>query len=293
MTPLVLVLALLPTAPTPLATVPQGGVARWTGLAAKSCAIYGKKYPAVDATCYYPVDLRARVGAHAIALYDQDGEKHAGKLVVTKREVVEVPIDLPPALARYVEVSKADAARAAQESKAVTAVLGGKLDAPRFSLPLGGPAAKLPPASADDFGTLRNFNAAHKSMHSGRDYPEGQGTAIEAVADGKVALVADHFYTGKAVYIDHGGGLVSMSFHLASISVKTGAVVKRGQKIGKVGATGRATGPHLHFGVRWLGQRVDPALLLASPDQLATVGDQDDGGAPGQEDPVTVPDDEE
>jgi len=287
---ILLLLSLLPSAP--LVTAHQGSVVRWTGLAAKECAIYGKKYPAVDATCYYPIDLRARVGAHAIALYDQDGKKHAGKLVVEERPIVEVPIDLPPKLVRYVEVSADDAARTKTEGAEVAKILRGKDEPPRFSLPLARPSAKMPPKSADDFGSVRNFNAAHKSVHSGRDYPEGQGTAVKAVADGTVVLAADHFLTGNAVYVDHGGGLVSMSFHLKSIAVKTGDTVKRGQTIGRVGATGRATGPHLHIGVRWLGQRVDPALLFEAPTKLASVGDAAEGGEPGKEDPADAPDDE-
>ena len=113
----------------------------------------------------------------------------------------------------------------------------------------------------------------YTSPHSGRDYPVGDGNTVSAVADGRVVLAAEHFFTGNAVYVDHGGGLVSMNFHLKSLSVKTGDEVKRGQALGKIGATGRATGPHLHLGLRWLGKRIDPALLLDAPSKLPSVSD--------------------
>jgi hypothetical protein len=255
-----------------LVTAPQGGVARWSGLDAAECGIYGKRYGAIGKTCYYPVDIRAKPGRHEIALWDRAGKAHTGTLVVEDAKFPEVDMELPPKLARYIDVSAEDRARAARETAAVGKILSGTRDEPRFTLPLGKPTASLP-RSEDDFGSLRTFNHKHKSLHSGRDYPVGDGNAVRAVADGRVVLAADHFFTGNAVYVDHGGGLVSMNFHLGSIAVKDGDEVKRGQTIGKIGGTGRATGPHLHLGLRWLGKRIDPALLLAAPDQLPSVSD--------------------
>ena len=80
--------------------------------------------------------------------------------------------------------------------------------------------------------------------------------------DGIVCLTADHFFSGKGVFLDHGLGLYSMYFHLSEVSVKEGDAIMRGQVIGKVGASGRATGPHLHWGVNLNGARVDPLALL-------------------------------
>ncbi len=255
-----------------LVTVPQGGVGRWTGIAAKECGIYGKRYAAVDAACYYPVDIRTPVGAHEIAAWDQDGKRRVGTLVVQAATFAKVEMELPDSLARYIDPSADETARAGKERTDVAAILGGSGGDARFSLPLAKPTANLP-KSEDDFGSERTFNGQRKSLHSGRDYPVGAGNAVMAVADGTVVLAADHFYTGNAVYIDHGAGLVSMNFHLDSIAVKAGDTVERGQKIGTIGGTGRATGPHLHLGLRWLGKRVDPALLLASPDALPAVSD--------------------
>lgn len=255
-----------------LVTVQQGGVGRWSGMAAKECGVYGKRYQAVDAVCYYPVDIQTRPGSHQIALWDQDGKQHLGVLKVQKTDFPRVDMPLPEKLDRFLHMSPDDTARASKERAEVAKVLTGSEEAPRFSLPLAAPAAKLP-KSEDDFGSERVFDKDHTSLHSGRDYPVGTGNSVKAVADGTVLLAADHFFTGNAVYIDHGDGLVSMNFHLSSIAVKDGDQVKRGQTIGKIGGTGRATGPHLHLGLRWLGKRIDPALLLANPTALPAVSD--------------------
>jgi len=255
-----------------LVTVQQGGIGRWSGLAARECGIYGKRYPAVDAACYYPVDIQAKPGAHAIMLWDQDGKPHKGTLQVEKAEFPEVQMTLPDSLDRFLHISKDDLARAVSDRAAIAKLLGGRLDAPSFSLPLAAPAASLP-KSEDDFGSVRVFDAEHRSLHSGRDYPVPEGNAVKAVADGKIVFAGEQFFSGNSVFVDHGDGLISMNFHLSSIAVKDGEVVKRGQTLGKIGSTGRATGPHLHLGFRWLGKRIDPELLLHSPDALPSVAD--------------------
>ena len=84
-------------------------------------------------------------------------------------------------------------------------------------------------------------------------------------------MVADQFFGGNAVFVDHGDGLVSMYMHLSRVDVTEGQPILRGGRVGAVGSTGRATGPHLHFGVRWHGARVDPALLLGTPEALPAV----------------------
>lgn len=256
-----------------IVTAPQGGVARWAGMAASECGIYGKRYPAVDAVCYYPVDMRGKPGTHEIALWDQDGKQHLGSLHVEKAEFPQVEMELPESLDRFIHPSAEETSRAGTERSAIGKILGGSIDQPaQFSLPLAKPAATLP-KSADDFGSERVFNKEHKSQHSGRDYPVGPGNAVKAVADGTVVLAADHFFAGNSVYVDHGDGLVSMNFHLESIAVKEGDKVERGQTLGKTGGTGRATGPHLHIGLRWLGKRIDPALLFDNPTTLPSVSD--------------------
>lgn len=111
------------------------------------------------------------------------------------------------------------------------------------------------------FGSRRIINGQSRNPHSGEDIAAPRGTAVTAMNKGTVSLVIDHFFTGKGVILDHGLGLHSMYFHLSETTVKEGQVVKKGQTIGKVGSTGRATGPHLHWGVRLNGSRVNPYSL--------------------------------
>ena len=89
-----------------------------------------------------------------------------------------------------------------------------------------------------------------------------EGTPVICPADGKVILTGDFFFSGNSVYIDHGLGLIGMFFHLSRIDVAEGDMVEQGQVLGTVGSTGRASGPHLHWGIRYRGSRINPAALL-------------------------------
>ena len=112
------------------------------------------------------------------------------------------------------------------------------------------------------FGARRIINGRPRAPHAGADYSAPLGTPVVAVNDGRVALVAEYFFPGRLVVLDHGLGLYTLYFHLEEVTVLEGERVSRGQSIGTVGATGRATGPHLHFGVQVGPARVDPATLL-------------------------------
>lgn len=116
------------------------------------------------------------------------------------------------------------------------------------------------------YGGKRVFNGQIQSRHHGLDYEGNVGDPIVAANDGVVVLAGDdYFWTGNCVFLDHGNGLFTVYFHMSKLEVKTGDRVKRGQLLGLVGATGRVTGPHLHFGVKLLGQYVSPNDLLHLP----------------------------
>jgi len=116
------------------------------------------------------------------------------------------------------------------------------------------------------FGSQRIYRGEPGSFHSGVDVAGGVGAPVLAPADGVVILAASAPFTleGNLLMVDHGMGLNSAFLHLSRIVVRDGDVVRRGQKIGEIGQTGRATGPHLHWGMKWRDQRIDP-LLLAGP----------------------------
>ena len=114
------------------------------------------------------------------------------------------------------------------------------------------------------FGLRRFFNGEERNPHSGLDFAASRGTSIKAPAAGKVILVSDYFFNGKTVFVDHGQGLISMFCHLSVIGVKVGDELPRGGVLGKVGATGRATGPHLHWNVSLNDARVDPAIFIGA-----------------------------
>jgi murein DD-endopeptidase MepM/ murein hydrolase activator NlpD len=112
------------------------------------------------------------------------------------------------------------------------------------------------------FGLRRFFNGQARKPHSGLDIAAAKGTPVAAAAAGEVITTGDYFFNGKTVFIDHGQGLITMYSHLDQITVSTGQIIERSTHIGMVGATGRATGPHLHWGVRLNGHWVDPLLFL-------------------------------
>ena len=115
------------------------------------------------------------------------------------------------------------------------------------------------------FGSRRIINGQPRNPHSGEDIAAPQGTDVAAMNAGVVRLIIHHFFTGNGVILDHGVGLYSMYFHLSKVSVQQGQLVKPGQVIGQVGSTGRASGPHLHWGVRLNNSRVNPYSLLTLP----------------------------
>lgn len=121
------------------------------------------------------------------------------------------------------------------------------------------------------FGVRRFFNGEERNPHAGLDFAVPAGTPVKAPAAGKVTLIGDYFFNGKTVFVDHGQGLISMFCHLSKIDVRLGQQLPRGAVLGRVGATGRATGPHMHWNVSLNDARVDPAIFIGAfePDKKA------------------------
>ncbi|MBV7415584.1 M23 family metallopeptidase [Aeromonas sp. sif2433] len=126
-----------------------------------------------------------------------------------------------------------------------------------FDKPVQGPLSS-------PFGLRRFFNGEERNPHSGLDFAVGAGTPIKAPAAGKVILIGNYFFNGNTVFVDHGQGLISMFCHMSKVDVKLGQSLPRGGIVGRVGATGRATGPHMHWNVSLNDARVDPAIFIGA-----------------------------
>ncbi|ROR34889.1 peptidoglycan DD-metalloendopeptidase family protein [Inmirania thermothiophila] len=161
---------------------------------------------------------------------------------------------------RYVAPDAAALARIRREQARVRRILA------RYSEDLQPALALSPPLRApvsSPFGLRRFFNGEPRRPHSGLDLAAGAGTPVRAPADAVVADTGEYYFNGRTVFLDHGQGLITAYMHLRRILVRPGQRVRRGEVIGEVGATGRVTGPHLHWGVALNGAMIDPTLLLA------------------------------
>lgn len=146
-----------------------------------------------------------------------------------------------------------------RERREAARVLGAETLPGRWSLPLIRPVAGV---VTSPYGTERVFNGTTCSRHTGIDFRAAPGTPVRAVADGTVVLTGDRYFSGRSVFVDHGGGMVSLYGHMSKVSVSAGQSVHGGEVLGFSGATGRVTGPHLHFGLAVHGQMADAMRLF-------------------------------
>ncbi len=159
----------------------------------------------------------------------------------------------------YVDLTEEQLNRAGRERKIIDSALINWRDVDLTDLSLIEPVAGRRSSS---FGLRRFFNEQPRAPHKGMDVAANLGTPVIAPGDGTVTATGNYFFNGNTVIIDHGQGFVTMYCHLDEIDVEEGQQLAAGMPIGKVGATGRVTGPHLHFGTYLNGTAVDPALLL-------------------------------
>ena len=161
---------------------------------------------------------------------------------------------------KYVDPSPEDLARILAEREIINAALNNWREAPLADVTLKAPVGGRRSSS---FGLRRFFNDQPRSPHKGMDIAANSGTVINAPMTGVVTATGNFFFNGNTVIIDHGQGFISLYCHLSEIDVDEGESVSTGASLGKVGATGRVTGAHLHFAAYLNGTAVDPALLLA------------------------------
>jgi hypothetical protein len=271
------------------------GPGRWATAAASPHVIWHPARPAIGSVAWmYVPGVRDRavvegsVGGHLLVFFPHGGGRAAlvgfdleqkpgplpwtlailepdaaprtlhGRVHVQPRDFPVQRLTLPE---KMVDLDPETERRAGQEAERLRTlyrtISGERLWRGPFAHPLG---TRSP---GTNFGSRRIINGKPRMPHGGADYAAPEGTPVVAGNDGRVALVAEFFFPGRLIAIDHGLGLYTLYFHLQRASVTDGERVERGQVIGTVGATGRATGPHLHFGAQVGTARVDPASLLA------------------------------
>jgi murein DD-endopeptidase MepM/ murein hydrolase activator NlpD len=205
------------------------------------------------------IGLSIEPGEYHIDVLQLGGGEQKLPFTVKSKAYAVQQLKVPPG---QVNLSPEDEARVAQETAKVRAALDSFTRAAPSTLRLAQP---VPGRRSSSFGLRRMFNGEARNPHSGMDIAAPTGTPIKAPLAGRVVDVGSYFFNGNNVVVDHGQGLVTMYCHLSKIRVEVGQELKRGEVLGDVGATGRVTGPHLHWGVSLNGAMVDPALFLPPP----------------------------
>lgn len=240
---------------------PASAVARWNGK-----PFYLRPLPGGGAFALLGADLLQEPGSYPLEVVMVDplgrSTNHTLKVEVVKADRPVQRLTLPkemvtprdPVVIKRIEKERARIAEV--YAKMASTVLWAS-----FVRPVDDPVSSV-------FGLQRILNGEPRTPHNGIDFRSPLGTPVRAPATGIAVLVDDLYYTGKTVILDHGEGLFSLYAHLHEFLCELGQQVQQGEFLGRVGSTGRSTGPHLHWGVRLRGERVDPLLLLQvlSPD---------------------------
>jgi len=205
------------------------------------------------------IGLSIEPGEYHVEIQERGGGEQKLPFTVKAKTYAVQQLKVPPS---QVNLSPEDEARVAGEQEKVRAALDGFSPAAPATLRLEQP---VPGRRSSSFGLRRMFNGESRNPHSGMDIAAPTGTPVKAPLAGRVVDVGTYFFNGNNVVIDHGQGLLTMYCHLSKIRVEVGQVLGRGDVLGDVGATGRVTGPHLHWGVSLNGAMVDPALFLPPP----------------------------
>ena len=203
------------------------------------------------------IPLSAEVGIHQLRVETVNGKTYSRDFSVAAKDYATQHITLKNK--RMVNPYAKDLERIRKEKKIILGALATWSDKPevqtRFILPVDGELGS-------PFGLRRFFNGQPRRPHSGLDIAAPEGALIRSPADGVVVNTGNYFFNGNSVFVDHGQGLVTMFCHLSDIDVQTGTEVKQGDVLGKVGMTGRVTGPHLHWSVSLNNTRVEPMLFM-------------------------------
>ncbi|HXQ30338.1 MAG TPA: peptidoglycan DD-metalloendopeptidase family protein [Steroidobacteraceae bacterium] len=214
---------------------------------------------AADAGRWYAVvgiPLSATPGSEVVSVAASDGSRRTVTFAVAPKEYVTQQLTVAP---KHVDLSPGDLARYEREKVTLADVLGTWTERRPATLALATPVTG--PRSSS-FGSRRVFNGQVRSPHTGMDIAAAVGTPVQAPAAGTVIVTGDYFFDGNTVILDHGEGFITLYCHLSRIDVRAGQAIEAGQSLGRVGATGRVTGPHLHFAVMLNGAWVDPELFL-------------------------------
>jgi len=210
----------------------------------------------IDWTALVGIPLATPVGSARIVVRNDGGSERSVAYAVAPKRYSEQRLKVAPGT---VDLSAADQARYERERDHQAHVMATFTDALPTDLKM---AVPVPGRRSSSFGLRRVFNGQSRNPHSGMDIAAGAGTPIRAPLPGRVIDTGDYFFNGGTVWLDHGRGLLTMYCHLSAIDVKVGDMLQAGDRFCAVGATGRVTGPHLHWGVMLNRTMVDPALFI-------------------------------